>query len=185
MSFLGGGVQPANTGRIGMFCADAPIWRFLDAIGATQDPEASRTAKTGLFIMESFPAMALAAYGFFGRRAAPRYNPARRATFRPADWPRVADAAAIEAASLGAPALAEWWRQAAQLERPRKADQDRLDAAICLLIALRWRMRPRADSVLLGDLETGYVVAPIIPPARDRLAVAARRLGVKLDGGTD
>jgi predicted RNase H-like nuclease len=82
ISWLGGGVQPSNTGRVGMFCKDAPIWRFLATLGAQEDPEASRTARDGLFVLEVFPALALPSLNptFFGRLAAPRYNPGRRRT---------------------------------------------------------------------------------------------------------
>ena len=67
---------------------------------------------------------------------------------------------------------------------PRKADQDRLDAALCLLIALRWRLRPRDQSVLLGDLASGYIVAPSDAPAVARIAstAVAGRFGVPIDG---
>ena len=182
MSWLGGGVQPANTGRTGLFCAVAPIWRFLAALGAIDDPERAARADAGLFVMEVFPAMALATLGFFGPRAAPRYNPERRKTFRPEDWPRVAEAAAAEADALACPDLAAWCRAAARNRAPRKADQDRLDAAICLSIALRWRLRPRALSMLLGDLATGYIVAPASAPVRARITEAAARFAVPVDG---
>jgi len=44
--------------------------------------------------------------------------------------------------------------------QPKKSDQDQLDAAICLLIALRWRLRPREESLMLGDLASGYMILP-------------------------
>lgn len=182
MTWLGGGVQPANTGRIGLFCAAAPIWPFLQALGAIDDPEQVQTASNGLFIMEVFPAMALATLGpgFFGRLAAPRYNPGRRKTYRPEDWSRVADAVAAEADVLGCPELAAWCLKAGQSAKPRKADQDRLDSAICLLIALRWRLRPRNESVLLGDLATGYIVAPASADVRARLHASAQRMAIPM-----
>ncbi len=60
ISWLGGGVQPANRSKIGMFDDAAPIWKFKEALGAIEDPEAARGAVGGLFIMEVFPALALA-----------------------------------------------------------------------------------------------------------------------------
>ncbi len=36
VSWLGGGVQPSNRGRRGMFCDASPIWRFLTALGAEE-----------------------------------------------------------------------------------------------------------------------------------------------------
>jgi predicted RNase H-like nuclease len=184
VSWLGGGVQPANTSRVGMFCAAAPVWRFLAALGAVENPEAARTAQAGLFVIEVFPALALASLqtAFFGRLAAPRYNPARRRTFRVADWAAVASAAADEADQLGVIAPAAWCRSAATLACPTKADQDRLDAVLCALIALRWCRRPRGESLLLGDLATGYMVLPASPDVRTRLTQGARRLCVPVDG---
>jgi len=51
VSWLGGGVQPANRGRLGMFCDASPIWEFLKALGATEDPEQARTAIKGQYII--------------------------------------------------------------------------------------------------------------------------------------
>lgn len=93
VSWLGGGVQSSNRHRLGMFCDAAPIWGFLDTLGAIEDPELARVARTGLYLMEVFPALARTSMGFFGRLAAPRYNPARTQTFRLEDWRRVATAA--------------------------------------------------------------------------------------------
>lgn len=184
VSWLGGGVQPSNTGRLGMFCPASPIWRFLAALGATEDPEAARVAEAGMFIMEVFPALALAAMNpaFFGRLAGPRYNPARRRTFRPSAWTDVAGTAAAQAASFGCDAMADWCGHAAVMARPSKADQDRLDACLCALVALGWRRRPRDRSLLLGDLRAGYMVLPASPDLRARLSAAAGRIGVPLDG---
>ena len=185
VSWMGGGVQPANRGRTGMFCDAAPIWRFLAALGAEEDPERARGAADGLFIMEVFPALALAslAPGFFGRLAGPRYTPMRATTFRASDWVRVAEAAAEEASALGCVELAGWCRDAGALAKPRKADQDMLDSALCVLIAMRWRLRPRQDSLLLGDLTSGYMVLPVSEPVRERLSLAAAKCGVPVDQG--
>jgi predicted RNase H-like nuclease len=182
ISWLGGGVQPSNRGRIGMFCDASPIWGFVEALGAVENPEEARTASRGLYLMEVFPALALASMGFFGRLAAPRYNPGRRKTFRTRDWVRVADVAARQAAALGCEELAEWCRRTGEITQPRKADQDRLDSALCVLIALRWRLRPRDESLLLGDLATGYMVLPASPEVREQLSVAAVKCAVAMDG---
>jgi predicted RNase H-like nuclease len=182
ISWLGGGVQPSNRGRLGMFCDASPIWSFLGALGAAEDPERARSADDGLYLMEVFPALALASLGFFGRLAAPRYNPGRRKTFQMHDWVRVADAAAKQADALGRGDLAEWCRSAGKIAQPRKADQDRMDSALCALIAVYWRLRPREESLLLGDLTTGYMVLPASRDVRERLTVAARKCAVAVDG---
>jgi predicted RNase H-like nuclease len=59
IGFIGGGVQPANRLREGMFDEHAPIWRFKKCLGAREDPEASRKAAHGIFIVEVFSALAL------------------------------------------------------------------------------------------------------------------------------
>ncbi len=183
VSWIGGGVQPSNRGRLGMFCNASPIWRFLTELKAVEDPEQARIAAEGLFLMEVFPALALASMdaGFFGRLGGPRYNPGRRKTFRIDDWVRVACAATRQALDLGCEELADWCRQAGKISQPQKADQDRMDAALCVLIALHWRLRPRHQSLLLGNMATGYMVLPASPTARERLTAAARKYAVEMD----
>ena len=180
VSWLGGGVQPSNRGRRGMFCDASPIWPFLRSLAAIEDPETSRTAETGLYAIEVFPALALASLepSFFGRLAAPRYNPARRKTYRPADWVRVAHATARNLSELGVDDAAQWCRRAAELPKPTKADQDRLDAMLCVLIAIWWRTRERSQSMILGNIDTGYMVLPAGRDVRNRLMATAVMLGV-------
>ena len=184
VSWLGGGVQPANRGRRGMFCDESPIWRFLSALGAMEDPEAARHAEAGLYLMEVFPALALASLGngFFGRLAGPRYNPARRKTFRLEHWTAVCAAARQEAHELKLAELAQWCSTSCRNLSPVKADQDRLDAVLCLLIAMKWRLRPRHESLMLGDRTSGYMVFPASASVRRYLEEPARRHGVAIDG---
>jgi predicted RNase H-like nuclease len=184
VNWLGGGVQPSNRGRLGMFCNASPIWRFLTALGAEERPEQARVAASGLYLMEVFPALALASLDtrFFGRLSAPRYNPDRRKTFLLADWVRVAEAAGRESHILGCDELAEWCRAVGGTAQPRKADQDKLDSALCVLIALHWRLRPRGASLLLGDLTTGYMVLPASREVREYLTIPARKHLVAMDG---
>ncbi len=92
ISFVGGGAQMANRSRIGMFCDNAPIWSFLSALGATEDPIRARVAPVGKYLIEVFPALALPALhdDFAERLGAPRYNPQNRRRFRLEDWQAVA-----------------------------------------------------------------------------------------------
>ena len=184
VSWLGGGVQPANRGRLGMFCDASPIWKFLKALGATEDPEQARTAVEGKYVIEVFPALALASLepACCGRLKRLHYNPGRKKTFRHADWITVANAISSEAHALGCDELAHWSTSVAGIAQPKKSDQDQLDAAICLLTALRWRLRRREESLMLGDLASGYMVFPASPDVRERLTVAARKLSVPVDG---
>ncbi len=180
ISFIGGGVQPANRSKRGMFCDAAPIWRFRRALGAVEHPEASRAAPAGLFLIEVFPALALAGLHapFAGRLRGPKYNPANRKKFRMADWQAVAQVVAGTAHDLGVPALAEWASELSLRNTPRKADQDLLDAAICALVGLIWRGCERRMSAMIGDLETGYIIAPVSEQTRSRLRSAAEARGV-------
>ena len=70
-----------------MFSNASPIWRFLTVLGAVEDPEQARLAANGFYLIEVFPALALASLGagFFGRLGGPRYNPGRKKTFRADD----------------------------------------------------------------------------------------------------
>jgi predicted RNase H-like nuclease len=180
IGWLGGGVQPSNRGRVGMFCDASPIWPFLASLAAVEEPELSRTATSGLYAIEVFPAIALASFDarFFGRLAAPRYNPARNKTYRLQDWVLVAEAAARNFHEFGAVQAAEWCKVAGSLSKPTKADQDRLDAMLCVLIALWWRTRERAQSLVLGDTRSGYMVLPASGDVRERLVARAEEVGV-------
>jgi predicted RNase H-like nuclease len=181
---MGGGVQPANRGKVGMFDNGAPIWSFLTQLAGEEDPEGSRQATHGLFYFEVFPALALASMhsSFFGRSAGPRYNPGRRKTFKQEDWIRVVRCVASEAERYGLSALQQWCNTLLTDGRPSKAHQDCLDAAICLLVALRWRLDGQERSIMIGDLTQGYMVSPIMPEARAQIQAAASRCVIAVDG---
>jgi predicted RNase H-like nuclease len=134
--------------------------------------------------MEVFPALALPSLdaGFFGRLCGPKYNPKNKKKFRTGDWVRVAEAAALEAIALGCKELAGWCRDTGRVAQPKKAHQDMLDSALCVLIALHWRRPPREASLLLGDLFTGYMVLPASSEVRKYLAAPARKYSVAMDG---
>ena len=182
ISWLGGGVQPSNRGRLGMFCDASPIWQFLAALNASEDPPLARTAIDGIHLIEVFPALALPSLdaGFFGRGLAPRYNPSRR-TFRHADWARVANVVAMHFADLGFDEAGAWCRGAGAILEPRKADQDCLDAMICLLVALFWRLKPPSETMMLGSLADGYMVLPVSAAVRDRLSERARLMSLPFE----
>lgn len=175
ISWLGGGVQPANRSKRGLFCDQAPIWPFLAQLGAIEQPDEARLADSGLYLMEVFPALALPSLSpaFFGRLAAPRYNPKNRARFRQDDWVQVARCAADHFRRLDCAVGAAWCRSQAENLKPMKADQDRLDSVLCLLVAMIWRLRPRSESAVLGSLDTGYMVTPVSTAVRERLTTAA------------
>ena len=180
VSYIGGGVQPANRGKTGMFCDLAPVWGFLAALQPVQDPDRARAALEGLFLIEVFPALALPALNesYAGRLAAPKYNPAHARKFRLEHWQAVARTVGNTARSLGIPALADWAEGMMAQRKPRKADQDRLDAAICALVGVIWRAGPAGSGAMLGDLRQGYMVTPLSPAIRLRLEAAAARRNI-------
>lgn len=182
VSFVGGGVQPANRSKIGMFCDNAPVWSFLSSLDATEDPMQARTASAGHFLIEVFPALALPALedGFAQRLRGPKYNPQNRKKFRLEDWQAVAGVIERSAEQFGVHSLVGWARQMRNATQPRKFDQDKLDAALCALIGLSWRAGPANRSAMLGDLDSGYMVTPISNATRPRLEQAAIRRGVPM-----
>ena len=182
VSFVGGGVQPANRSKIGMFCDDSPVWSFLSDLNATQDPIEARTAPAGHFLIEVFPALALPAFedAFSQRLRAPKYNPQNRKKFRLEDWRSVTRVVQTTAQSFDVSGLADWSDRMHALSQPRKADQDKLDAALCPLIGLAWRAGPVSCSAMLGDLTNGYMVTPMSEFTRPRLEQAANQRGVPI-----
>jgi predicted RNase H-like nuclease len=184
ISWLGGGVQPANRSKIGMFDHDAPIWKFKSELDAGDDPERARSASSGLFLIEVFPALALPTLeaAYFGCKLGPRYNPDRRETFQLGHWCGVLAAVARLGSVEKITGIAHWVEKASELERPRKSDQDKLDAVICALVGYQWLSRPRTESIMIGDLSTGYMIAPASPNVRARLTSAAIARGVQVDG---
>jgi predicted RNase H-like nuclease len=177
ISYMGGGVHPANRSKHQLFGDEAPFWRFKQELAAEESPEDSRTASRGAFIIEVFPALALAGFNpAFGERLrGPKYNPANKRRFRAEDWQAVIGTVGAYAEAAELDPLATWTRELGAVPAPRKADQDKLDAALCALAGYHWLMRPRSDSIVVGDLNTGYMVAPCHPRIRGRLAAAGEK----------
>lgn len=159
---LRGGVQPANRSKRSIFGDGAPVWRFLDEIGARQDPPAARNATSRLYLIEVFPALALPALApeLWDRSAGAKYNPANRKSYSHADWKLVAHALASFARKLEAWPLVEEACAIGELVRPSKADQDKLDSMLCLAVALAWRFGERGEVAVIGDGRRGYIVTP-------------------------
>lgn len=181
MSWSGGGIQPAFRGKPkdALFGDGAPIWRFLAALGFRDDPAAARAGATGGFVLEVFPALAL--LGFAPRfldapKRGPRYNPARP-TFSLDAWAEVRAIALREAEALGLAEMAGWCRALDPAVKPRKADQDRVDSVLCLLVAAWWLLR-REYCLMIGDTQRGYIVTPNNPALLARLRAAPRAASV-------
>lgn len=177
VSFVGGGVQPANRSKIGMFCDNAPVWSFLSRLNAREAPIEARTARAGHYLIEVFPALALPSLvdDFSQRLGAPKYNPQNRNKFRLADWHSVTSTVGMIAKSFGVTGLSDWADRMNAITGPRKSDQDRLDAALCALVGLAWRAGPVTSTVMFGDLRSGYMVTPVSDATWPRLESAAIR----------
>jgi hypothetical protein len=165
-----------------MFGEGAPIWSFLDGVGAIQNPINARDAAAGRFLMEVFPALALPAMvpAIWQRRRAAKYNPVAKKS-DPNDWRMVASGVATFVRGLDPGALADWAEEQASRDAPRKADQDRLDGAICLAIALAWRRGPCVDTLQIGDERAGYMATIVSAQTRAVLVKAAAERDVAVD----
>jgi predicted RNase H-like nuclease len=155
-----GGIQPASTSRVEMFGPEAPVWQFLEKFGGAADPLSPRADSQ---VFETYPALALIALGWVlpdkrvtGRL--PKYNPERRKTFSMDDWRHVCERLSDEIAARHLSGLHAWITEMKTKQSPCKADQDRLDACICLLVALH--LVESKECLMVGDSETGYIVVP-------------------------
>lgn len=180
LSYTGGGVQPANTGKTNLFGREAPIWRFKGDLGAEDNPDLARDTDHGLFLIEVYPALALPGFHapFAGQGCAPKYNPKNQSKFRTSDWNAVVETVISTALDLKLAPCADWCRKLLAVANPRKHDQDQLDSIICALIGCVWLSCDRSRSMLLGDLETGYIVTPVSSETSGRLSTAAIEKGI-------
>lgn len=195
MGQLRSAVQPANRSKAALFGDEAPIWKFISDIGLSAylgktddgvfnplvDFEAAKTATGQIHLIEVYPALALPAMqpAFMERQSAPKYNPKVRKKFSLADWQCVSKTVQIHARNDGLPELAQWAKSMSQSDSPKKPDQDKIDAAICLVIAL-WIRKGWAKHGLtvIGDRKGGYMVTPTSPETRKALQNAADKRGV-------
>ncbi len=170
MSSVRNAIQPANRTKAELFGDGAPIWSFLCDLDADLHWSRSTGARSGMYAIEIYPAAALLGLfpQFLARGRAAKYNPANK-TFDLADWRLVCDSLADLGSKLGLVGLPEWAWAHGRIVTPRKADQDRLDAAICVVVTYLWWRYGLDHSIVVGDLETGYIVTPSGPEMTRRL----------------
>lgn len=177
-------VQPANTEGSGkrFFGPDSGIRRFLARLQLSLAPNEARQSNNGCYAIEVFPALAMAtiAHQTWERRRAAKYNPSRKKTFNLEDWGLVCRSARQWAADRELVQVAHWLDSAANIEEPRKADQDRLDAVICLLIAYVWRHDLADTCVAIGTEDEGCIVTPWSPDLRPIMEATGIARGVTL-----
>jgi predicted RNase H-like nuclease len=171
-----GGMQPANSSKTEMFGRDAPIWPFLRQYGGPANP-LGRVADTQ--VIETYPVLAMIALGWMlqdDERATgrlPKYNPENQ-NFSIRDWQHVCKKAS---GSFREFRLAEIAGRIDELHgtSPCKNDQDRLDACLCLLVALY--LAERKDCLMVGDVQTGYIVVPHGAELRAELDARCNKTG--------
>jgi hypothetical protein len=168
-------MQPANQSRVNMFGAAAPVWPFLQRFGGAADPLRLTGA---VHVMETYPVLTLIALGWLlpGRGALPKYNPQRTKTFSLNDWRFVCESASHFFASHSAPGLAAWLTEVANNPAPRKSDQDRLDACLCLMVAI-WLYQGR-ECLMTGNTASGYIVVPHEPSVLSDMAARCQKTGL-------
>ena len=117
----------------------------------------------GARVIETYPVLTMIALGWMlpdsrptGRL--PKYNPERKQTFERADWVYVCGHAIGTFIDHGLFGIAEWLAVASNLPAPRKSDQDRLDACLCLLVALH--LIDAKHCLMVGNPQSGYIVVP-------------------------
>ncbi len=155
-----GGMQPANTSRAEMFGESAPVWPFLTRFGGPANP---LQPVGDTHVIETYPVLAMIALLWTlpdtrPKGRLPKYNPQRRKTFSLSDWRHVCELALSVFRERGLTGIVAWIEEAAKKTSPRKADQDGLDACLCLLVALY--LAERKDCLMVGDRQTGYIVVP-------------------------
>ncbi|MFD1042890.1 DUF429 domain-containing protein [Pseudoxanthomonas kaohsiungensis] len=165
-----GGMQPANTARAEMFGHAAPVWRFLGQFGGAANPLAPEPRTVS--VLETYPVLAMIALGWVREDSRPhgrlpKYNPERRKTFSIHDWQYVCQSAAVFFRATGLSDTAAWIDGIGRKEKPNKSDQDRLDACLCLLVAVH--VAEGRTCLMVGDVEHGYIIAPHCPTLRTEL----------------
>ena len=180
---------------------EAPVWKFMSKIGPCEyfgitdsddtcafvDFEATHHPP-GTHVIEVYPALALAALNpvFMDRGSAARYDPENRRRPHPFslnDWRSVCNTVVYCAEQTGLQGLSQWAREMVapwdSPRRPRKLHQDKIDAALCLIVALQWR-RQTNGVCAIGDLQTGYMVTPTSDSTLEILQTTCNRLDVRL-----
>ena len=165
-----GGMQPAYRAKTHLFGDAAPIWQFL--AGFEGDPtQLISTQATQVF--EVYPTLLLLQFDWRmpdaqGRRLLPKYNPANAKKYQQDHWVWLCEALLAWLQSLDDD-VQLWIDHVAalsQLARPRKADQDQLDALLCWVsVWHRWV----GQAWQIGQAESGFLLSPFHDTLRQEL----------------
>jgi predicted RNase H-like nuclease len=162
-----GGMQPANTSKEKMFGVGAPIWPFLSRFGGPANP-LEPVVDTRVF--ETYPVLAIISlcWTLPDKRPAgrlPKYNPAKK-NFLRSDWQHLCGLVSHAFRERELTEIVKWI-EALRKTSPSKNDQDKLDACLCLLVALY--LVERKNCLMVGNCQTGYIVVPYDPDLRAEL----------------
>lgn len=180
-----GGVQPANTGKASMFGKAAPIWKFLDELGGPSDPfEKNKNREVEIY--EIYPALALISIDWIHppnkiKDQLPKYNPANK-NFSVCDWQYVCGHLSTTLRNHGLSHIPAWidlQSIKAVNRKPKKFEQDCLDACICLLIAIL--AAKKENLLIVGNMNCGYMVTPFSQALQVLLNNRCARLGLAPD----
>jgi predicted RNase H-like nuclease len=104
----------------------------------------------------------------------PKYNPERNRTFSTGDWQYVCKRLSNAMPEARLPRLNAWINEQKDNPAPRKADQDKLDACTCLLVALHF---VEQQCLMVGNADSGYIVVPQNNKLREELAARCQATG--------
>jgi predicted RNase H-like nuclease len=164
-----------------MFGKKAPLWPFLRKFGGAANPRGR--IDIGSRVFETYPVLAMIALGWTlpdrtrpsGRL--PKYNPMRKKTFSRKDWQYLCGRVSRALRKHGLLDLPRWIDTVSRKALPAKVDQDGLDACLCLLVALHM-MKAKA-CLMVGNLQTGYIVVPSSEILSLELEDRCKRIGVE------
>jgi predicted RNase H-like nuclease len=156
-------MQPTSKSKTERFGEGAPVWGFIDTFGGAGDPLASPSADAVVY--ETYPVLTIISQGWSLKDSRPKgripkYNPEKRKAIW--DWLEVCEntSAAFLERGLGESEIFRWIKDVGTEEKPKKSDQDKLDACLCLVVALD--LAERKDCLMVGEMESGYMVVPYI-----------------------
>lgn len=155
-----GGMQPANKRRMGMFDDEAPLWKFTENSGNSLGVA---SLNSSCCLIETYPVLILIALELVRtdlrpKGRLPKYNPTRK-TFQQDDWNYLCAKMADYFDKPDGCEINTWLLNQIG-KKPRKRDQDGLDACICLVAAMH--LARRKMCLQIGSAESGEIVVPYL-----------------------
>jgi predicted RNase H-like nuclease len=148
-----------------LFGDDAPIWKLLENLesnGYVHDPYGVRgiaNRNSGMSncraYFECYPHLGI--LGLSGRNMILKYKVRHRCA---EDW--------NELLTLLDRCIVDFNAISDKLSRQNKANEDKLDAVVCAVVAAKWAMDD--SSGIVGSLDDGYMVTPLSEFLRDQLS---------------